>query len=214
MIQTTTGNAKNTKNTKLARSLIWLIAVVDLASLFLLCTASSAAPAVLVVVAVVNVIVFAYAASQGFLLEYRIEQKFKRVCQNVGLTQKQLKVGFYDVGVGAMLDPTFKRSDNAAVYPKLRGLVGNRQQWQAEIRQLPGQKLSDYTKHADAFALAFNVPFVSFELLGYGKLRIRAGQMAVPAPYAFQVQQRSSNYGVRNRTSTPQSRTRGNPSRW
>src|SRR5438874_1263473 len=120
MIQTTTRNTKNTKHTKLARGLLWMCAVVDVAALSLLCSASSAAPAVLVVVAVANVVVFAYAASQGFLLEHRIEQKFKRVCQNVGLTQKQLKLGFYDVGVGAMLDPTGERAGAAVVYPKLR----------------------------------------------------------------------------------------------
>lgn len=208
MIQTTTGNTKNTKNTKLARGLLYTCAVVDVFALSMLCTASSAAPAVLVVVAVVNIAVFAIAAHQGYLLELIVEQQFKRVCQNVGLTQKQLKLGFHDVGVGAMLDPTGKRADAAAVYPKLRGLVGTRQQWQAEFKPLRGQTPEHFNKHAEAFAIAFNVPVVRFELLGYSKIRIRAGQMPIPAAYSYQ-QQRCSNNGVRSRTSTSQRRTRG-----
>src|SRR6266566_2656543 len=37
--------------------------------------------------------------------------------------------------------------------------------------------------HADAFALAFQVPFVTFELAENGLIRVRAGQVPVPDAY-------------------------------
>lgn len=182
-------------NTKLARGLLWVCAMVDVGILFLLtCGLSSATSSgggwlvfATVVAAAGNLAAGVYAIKQGLVFELLMERIFKRVCAGVGMSATSKKLGFYDVGIGKMLDPTGRRAD-AVLTPRLRGVVGNRNQWEAEITPLYGQSVADYTAHADAFALAFGCKMVVFDIAESGRIRIRAGRsVPVPEPYEYAV---------------------------
>jgi len=177
-------------NTKLARVLLYACAIGDVVSFVLVCGASSYAAALWALLGLVvlgNVVVLSYAQQQGYFVERQIVKAFKKTCAGVGLTGQSNKIGFFGIGVGRMIDFTGKLAEaEAVVYPKLRRLSGTREQFQAEILPLYGQKLDSFTQHSESFALAFGgIPSVSFELAGNGLIRIRAGLAHIPA-YDFE----------------------------
>jgi DNA segregation ATPase FtsK/SpoIIIE, S-DNA-T family len=51
------------------------------------------------------------------------------------------------------------------------------------VTPFAGQTVTEYIKQADAFALAFHVPFVTFGITANGLISIRAGQVPVPDAY-------------------------------
>jgi len=177
-------------NTKLARVLLYMCAVGDVVSFVLVCGASSYAAAwwaLLGLVALGNVAVLSYAQQQGYFVERQIVKAFKKTCAGVGLTGQSNKIGFFGIGVGRMIDFTGKLAEaEAVVYPKLCRITGTAEQWVAEIKFLYGQKVSDYTAHADSFALSFQAPFCGFDIADSGLIRMRVGQVSVPAAYNFE----------------------------
>ncbi|HVB22278.1 MAG TPA: FtsK/SpoIIIE domain-containing protein [Ktedonobacteraceae bacterium] len=54
------------------------------------------------------------------------------------------------------------------------------------IRPFAGQTVADYTNEAEAFALAFDVPFVTCEAAGSGRIRMRCGPVQVPETYEYE----------------------------
>jgi hypothetical protein len=72
------------------------------------------------------------------------------------------------------------------VYPKLFGVQGTKEAWQGLIKPNAGQQLDDYTKNSERFALAFQVRTVSFELAQKGCIAIKAGNIKMPAAFAFE----------------------------
>ena len=69
------------------------------------------------------------------------------------------------------------------IYPHLREVYGTRDSWTGIVTPFAGQTVAEYTKQADAFALAFHVPFVTFGIAANGLISIRAGQVPVPDAY-------------------------------
>lgn len=164
-------------NTRLARRLLWFAAFVDVALLFMLCSTSGDSAGIgwtLTLFLLVNVSVGIYALKQGLLFELIQEHTWKAVCDGIGFSAVADSWG---VGVG------LPRRTQKVIYPRLRDVCGTSEAWTGTVMPFAGQTVAEYTKHADAFALAFQVPFVSFELGEYGQITIRAGQVPVPAAY-------------------------------
>jgi DNA segregation ATPase FtsK/SpoIIIE, S-DNA-T family len=165
-------------NTTLARFLLWFAAYVNVALLFvLLCSASSDGAGVLwavLLAGVVDAAVGFYAIKQGLVFELLQERTWKAVCGGVGFSDTTAAWG---VGVG------LPRRTQKAIYPKLREVYGTRDSWRGIVTPFAGQTVTEYTKQADAFALAFHVPFVTFSIAANGLISIRAGQVPVPDAY-------------------------------
>lgn len=166
----------NGGNTRLARRLLWFAAFVDCFLLIImLCSASSGGAGwVLVLGVIVNGSVGFYAHRQGLFFELQKEHTWKAVCSGIGFTSTKT---VWVPGIG-----TPHRKEGTS-YPLLRDVSGTHDCWTGTVLPFAGQTVEDYTKEADAFALAFNVPCVSFELSGFGDIVMRAGNVPVPAAY-------------------------------
>jgi hypothetical protein len=77
------------------------------------------------------------------------------------------------------------RQSEKKIYPKLREVHGTRDSWTGIVTPFAGQTVEDYNKQADAFALAFHVPFVHFDIAENGLIRVRCGAVQVPAAYEY-----------------------------
>jgi hypothetical protein len=183
-------------NTRLARGLLWTVLWLDGVMLFgMLCALASnvrsTAVLLLLIMAGLTAWVLWYATEQGFWFEWQQERTFKRVCAGLGgnfvgqgRAKFQTKVRLDPIS--SVRDGEWKRQ---TIYPKLRNVVGNSEQWQAEIKPFYGQNVDDYNKQADRFALAFHVPFVAFDIADNGLISIRAGQVPVPHMFEYPVEQ-------------------------
>ena len=100
-----------------------------------------------------------YATSQGYWFERRCERVWKKTC--CGLEGFKGTARSYRFGlVGA-----FILGDTKTIYPKLREVHGTHEAWTGIVTPFAGQTIEEYNeqKHTRAFALSFNVRFVSFE---------------------------------------------------
>jgi DNA segregation ATPase FtsK/SpoIIIE, S-DNA-T family len=176
-------------NTKQARLLLRVAGFVDASVLVTsLCFMFSAPVSTfwfLVVLALVNVPLVWYAVSQGVVFEWFVERTFKEVCAGLGFNGEAIswKYGL----IGAL------RGDRKIVQPNLRCVRGNGQAWTGIISQFPGQTVETYQAEAESYALAFNVPFCSFERTPMGDIRIRCGPVQVPEAYEYTPLPRWSN---------------------
>ncbi|HEU4966360.1 MAG TPA: hypothetical protein VFT53_02670 [Candidatus Saccharimonadales bacterium] len=164
-------------NTRHARRLLWITGIVDCFLLIMMLCAGSAGGDIswlLVIGVIVNGSVGFYAHRQGLLFELQKEHTWKAVCGGIGFTTTKT---VWVPGVG-----TPHRKEGTS-YPGLRDVSGTHEAWTGTVLPFAGQTVEDYNKEAAAFALAFNVPFVSFELAGYGGITVRAGNVPVPAAY-------------------------------
>jgi len=173
-------------NARLARTLLKVALALDGFMLFFtLCSAvnnnGGLAVMLLLALAVMTVLALWYATKQGYWFVRQIERTWKQTCTGIGFIGEARS--FRNGLKGAYLD-----GETKTIYPQLKNVCGNWQEWTAEIRFFDGQTIDDYNKHAAAFVLAFGVPFVSFDLAESGLISVRAGQIPIPAAYNFQQQ--------------------------
>jgi hypothetical protein len=177
-------------NTRLARRLLWTAAVCDVLSLcvvsYSICWLSvvasggSGGGAAGVVVFLLALLLFnagvgLYAVEQGLLFELKIARVWRRVCIGVGFKSEAPS---YKFGLmGAM------RGDTKIITPRLREVHGSYASWSGTVTFFDGQTLSDYSKKSENFALAFGVPFITFEVAESGLIAVRAGKVPVPDAY-------------------------------
>jgi len=172
-------------NTRLARRLVRLALYISGMVLFLslcaLCAQTANLLWLVVLMLATDIGVAVYVIKQGVLFEWRLERTWKAVCGGIGFkgVARSYMFGLY----GA-----FVRGDTKTIYPKLREVCGDREAWTALVYPFAGQKVEEYNKHTDAFTLAFNVPFVSFEPTGTGIIKVRCGPVQVPETYEYAAQ--------------------------
>lgn len=170
-------------NAGLARRLLRLALALDgFVVCFTLCAAvnnnAGIAVMLLLTLAVITGLALWYATKQGFWFVRQLERTWKQTCTGIGFTGEARS--FRNGLKGAYLD-----GETKTIYPQLKNVCGNGQEWTAEVRFFDGQTIDGYTKRAAAFALAFGVPFVTFDLAESGLIRIRAGALAIPQAYDF-----------------------------
>jgi hypothetical protein len=118
---------------------------------------------------------------------HRVERTWKSVCAGLGGNFAG-EVNDYVASVRAGMQSKgryYVATQTKVAYPTLKNIRGNAQAFTAEVSFWHGQTTDDYTKHAAAFALAFGVPFVSFDLAESGLIRVRAGALAIPQAFDF-----------------------------
>src|SRR5260221_7532844 len=175
-------------NTRLARGLVWLAAFVNVALLFMLCSLASMGAAwmlALLLMLLVDGPVALYAYNQGLFFEWRVKRTFQPVCAGLGgnfVGEKNDYLASARAGMQSR-GQYYVATQKKVAYPELKNIRGNGEAWTAEVRFFDGQTIDDYNKHADAFALAFSVPFVTFDLAENGLISVRAGSVPVPAAY-------------------------------
>ena len=133
----------------------------------------------MVLLLVANIGVGVYAIRQGALFELLMERNFKRVCGGLGFTGTADK---WKVGIGT---PT-RVKGGKTTYPLLREVRGTRASWVGLVRPFAGQTVANFSNEAEAFALTFDVPFVTFEAAGSGRIRMRCGPVQVPETYEYE----------------------------
>jgi hypothetical protein len=112
-------------------------------------------------------VVAVYAIRQGVIFELLLERTWRHTCQGIGFH------GLARSSRGGVKG--YLEGDMKVIYPKLREVRGNREAWSAIITPFAGQTVEEYNEHADAFALVYDVPFVSFENAGGALIRMRCG---------------------------------------
>ena len=173
-------------NTRVARRLLWVAGIVDAWVLFAACCAAASGLANLAwlvgVLVVVNAAVLWYAYNEGAIFELLLERTWKAVCGGIGFVGEKAVLAGNPFWV--FRGPLVRQSEKK-IYPKLRDVRGDRQGWTGIVTPFAGQTIEDYSQQADAFALAFHVPFVHFDLAENGLIRVRCGAVQVPATYEY-----------------------------
>lgn len=181
-------------NTRLARRLLWCAAFADVALLCGMCTlaANGGWVVVLLLGLAINGSIGWYALDQGLAFELRKERTWRAVCEGIGYVGEATS---YRNGVrGAM------RGETKDIYPKLRHVHGTHDDWTAIVMPFAGQTVDHYTKYAENFAFAFNVPSVTFEVHESGFLFMRAAASPSQKPMTIQAKRTGVRLSVqRNR---------------
>ena len=170
-------------NTRLARRLLWIAGYMDALTLFTLCCAAASHGAGILWIMLLplgfTVFALAYAYSQGLWFELGKERVWKRTCIGIGFKSegRSYRNGLYGAYV---------KGETKIITPLLREVHGTHDSWTGLVTFFDGQTIEQYNAHADAYALAFQVPHCSFDVAESGLIRIRAGKVPVPAPYEFQ----------------------------
>jgi hypothetical protein len=175
-------------NTHLARRLVWFAAFVNVTLLLMLCSLASMGSGwllALLLMVLVDGPVALYAYNQGLFFEWKVERTWKAVCGGLGgnfkgegmSVMRSARAGV--ASRGRYHVPTQTKT----IYPKLRHVHGTPDSWTGIVTPFAGQTIEDYSKKAESFALAFHVPFVTFDLSGRGLIQVRAGQVPVPVAY-------------------------------
>ncbi|MFL5658978.1 MAG: hypothetical protein ACJ8CB_32950 [Ktedonobacteraceae bacterium] len=141
----------------------------------------------LLTMAVITGLAYRYAVRQGMKFVHRVKRTWKSVCAGLG-GNFEGEVNDYVASVRAGMQSKgryYVATQTKVAYPTLKNIHGNAQAFTAEVSFWHGQTIDDYTKHAAAFALAFEVPFVNFDLSESGLIRIRAGALPIPQAYDF-----------------------------
>ncbi len=173
-------------STRLARRLAWWAMIISGAVLVMAsctaCTHSANLLWLVMLMLTADVGVIWYAVKQGLLFEWRLERTWKAVCGGVGFKgeARSFRNG---------LNGAYVKGETKTIYPKLREVRGDRESWTALVYPFAGQTVEEYNKHADAFTLAFNVPYTAFEPTGTGIIRVRCGAVQVPDMYTYPVEQ-------------------------
>jgi hypothetical protein len=148
----------------------------------------------LLVLSLIGTVAFAlYAGSQGVFFEMAVQRTWSRVCRNLGgsFTAEVFSLGnSVRTGIESR-GKHYVGNQYKKIYPKLLEVHGVPDAWTGLVKPNPGQTLDDYTKNSsvEAFTLAFNVQSVAFERTQNGRIAVRAGKVAMPAPHNFQEQQ-------------------------
>src|SRR6266568_1424533 len=128
-----------------------------------------------------------YATKQGYWFVRRIEKTWEHTCAGlsgsfVGEGNDYLKSALDGVRSGGKY---YVATQTKVIYPQLKNIRGSWQSWTAEVRFFDGQTLDDYNQQAQAFAMAFNVKYASFELADSGLIIMRCGPVQVPEAYEY-----------------------------
>lgn len=131
-----------------------------------------------------------YATKQGLWFVRRVERTWAQVCSGLGGNFVGEKNDYLaSVREGFASKGRYVETQKKVAYPELKNIRGNWKAWTAEVRFFDGQTIDDYNKNAPAFALAYNVPFCTFDLdEESGLIRVRAGRVPVPEPYEYPVE--------------------------
>ena len=138
---------------------------------------------VLLVVGCISCLVMSFKYLPAFAYHWKINKVYKFVCQSTGLAKEGTPAGLLPLLIHTVKNNWRLRKD-PFVYPALTKLQGSYEQWQAEIVPIVGQKLKEYQDAAEHFTLAFQVPYVNFDIVPGGRIRIRAGATMVPQSIA------------------------------
>jgi hypothetical protein len=176
-------------NTRLARSLVRFALIISgvvlLAASCALCTQTTSLLWLLLLVLAADSGVAVYAVKQGLLFEWSLERTWKAVCGGIAGGKFKGEARSYRFGlIGA-----YVLGDTKTIYPKLREVHGTHEAWTGIVTPFAGQTIEEYNEHTKAFALAFNVRFVSFERTDTGLVQIRCGPVQVPEMYEYPVEQ-------------------------
>ncbi len=180
-------------NAGLARNVLRVVLVLDGLMLFLMPCAAAATDGsggqvlLLLLMAVLTGLALWYATKQGYWFVRRVERTWKQVCAGLGgnfVGEKNDYLASIREGVRSG-GKYYVATQKKVAYPELKNVTGNWEAWTAEVRFFDGQTIENYTKAASAFALAFQVPFVNFDLAESGYIRIRAGEVPIPETYEF-----------------------------
>ncbi len=192
-----------TGNTDFARSVWWSVVVVDVVVLFasFIMLSNNAggclAPLLVMTMGALTVVAWRYKARHGGKFADRVERTWQSVCAGLGGNFAGEEADYLQSAwKGFTSGGRRVETQTKVAYPKLENIRGNAQAWTAEVRFWHGQTLDDYNKHAQAFAIAFRVPFVTFERdEESGLIRIRAGALPMPQAFGFdELEQSDGNY--------------------
>ena len=170
-------------NTRLARVLLWIAGYMDAFTFFVLCCSSATFGAGILWIMLLplgfTVCALVYAHNQNLWFELGKERVWKRTCLGIGFKSvgRSFRGGLYGAYV---------KGETKIITPLLREVRGTHDSWTGLVTFFDGQTIEMYNAHADAYALAFQVPCVSFDLAENGLIRIRAGKVPVPAEHEFQ----------------------------
>jgi DNA segregation ATPase FtsK/SpoIIIE, S-DNA-T family len=174
-------------NTRLARLLLRIAGITNALMFFPICceaTANGAAGVMTIMLLPLGfwVVALLYATSNGYWFERRCERVWKAVCSGIdGFKGVARSYRFGLIGA-------FVLGDTKTIYPKLRDVHGSHEAWTGIVIPFAGQTIEEYNEHTKAFALAFNVRFVSFERTDTGLVRVRCGPVQVPEMYEYPVE--------------------------
>ena len=187
-------------NTKRARRLLWVAGIVDAWMLCVLCSAAGMGGSasgswvlipLLLLALVFTVIVAVYAANHNLFFEMGVQRTWSRVCRNLG---GGFEAEVFSLGNSiregiASRGQYYVGNQYKKIYPKLLTVQGTNSAWTGTIKPNPGQSLENFSDNVEAFALAYHVPFVTFQIAPKGHITIRAGKMPVPAQFNYPEQQ-------------------------
>jgi hypothetical protein len=180
-------------NTRLARRLVWVAAVCNVAGFVLWCPLASQSSGALVLMLllglVANSAVGAFAVRSGLAFEWLQIRRWKAVCRGIGFVGEgrlQFKTRLAFDPLSSIQKGHWERK---TIYPKLREIYGKRDSWTGIVTPFAGQNVDDYNQEASRFAMAFNARFISFERTDEGLIRLSCGQMQVPEPYEYPIEQ-------------------------
>lgn len=176
-------------NTRLARGLVRFALIISgvvlLAASCTLCSQTASLLWLVLLVLAADSGVAVYAAKQGLFFERKLERIWKATCGGIVGGKFRGEARSYRFGlVGAFL-----LGDTKTIYPKLREVHGTYEAWTGVVTPFAGQTIEEFNEHTKAFALAFNVRFVSFELTDTGLVQVRCGPVQVPEMYEYPVEQ-------------------------
>jgi hypothetical protein len=137
----------------------------------------------------VDVPIAVYAISQELPFVWQCEHTFTKVCRGLG--------GNFEYEAFSLANSIRKGMESGGrhyvgnqtktVYPTLRSVTvsGSREAWTGLVKPNPGQTVDHFNANAAAFALAYQVEFVAFEIAPKGLIAIRAGRVPVPPAYDY-----------------------------
>lgn len=180
-------------NTALARLLWWVMLWLDGILLFGVVCAASASNNVVGPVFILCILALTgfssiYALRRGLFFEWKLVRRWEAVCAGLGgnFQGEGISIGRSILEGVRSCGAYHVESQKKTIYPRLRQVHGTYEGWTAIITPLAGQKLADYNKHAEAFSLAYDVPYVTFEEAGNSLIRMRCGPVQVPETYEYE----------------------------
>jgi len=182
------------KNAQSARRLVKLALFFNLAVVLSLCPMAAAdggggIAMTLLLALLVDVPIAVYAFSQELPFVWQCEHTFHKVCRGLGgnFEYEAFSLGnSVRAGMGAK-PGQYVGNQTKTVYPTLRSVSGSsRGAWKGLVKPNPGQTVDNFNDNASAFALAFQVEFVAFEVAQKGLIAISAGRVPIPAAYDFE----------------------------
>jgi hypothetical protein len=166
-------------DTCIARQLLWMVRMLDVVILFLLAAYIQIWWCLLLFALLLNIGWALFAKEQGLFLEWRIERRWNAICDRLKIKE---------VGKDPMDAELLELLSGVKVgtrYPEIRQLQGSEKNFTAIIKPFAGDEPKTYIKEAEVFKLQFQVDSVTFENVGGGRLKLRAGPLPIPKAYRW-----------------------------